>query len=716
MFFSLRILKRFLFTLQVLLFVFPFEESIGQSLLGKQISVNIKSQRLGSVLSDISHKGGFYFSYSGKAVPKDSIVTLRASNQTIYATLINLLGNRYEFEERNSYIIITPALMRMSFINADIAAENNNYSISGIIINEKTGERLANASVYEKQQLVSTLTDEHGYFRLKLRSTNLDQVRLTASKVLYRDTSLSFLNTVEVSNRSWAGTSHDNGNDVELTAIGRFFTTAAQRLQSINIQNFFANRPYQVSITPGLSSHGALSSQVINKLSLNLAGGYTAGVDGIEVGGLFNINKRNTRYMQLAGIFNLVGGNVTGLQLAGVSNQTLDTVKGVQVSGFINKADNQVSGLQIAALNNKAHILKGLQIGLVNVVDTSKGVSIGLINIIRNGFYKITVSANDLTNTNISLKTGTHGFYSSLLLSANISANNKMLSFGMGVGHDLMITKRTYLSAEAAYQFAFTGLMDDRWAQGKLLLNIPLTKTLDLVAGPTYNKYSYTGSLPGYQSKFKKSRDYDGYGNPVKRWVGWELGVAANSAFRPARDITKARRSSDLFLGVAAIVGWGYDAPSTYILGGEVLLQKDFGGSMSGTLAAGYVHHAYDVDRLSWSMSVNSSQIIQYEYLSDNYKAIPLKAGIRTYTGKRLFFAGELGASLGISQPGIVTTTDRNGSVEHPEKRAYNSFLYAVSAGYSLDKGLEAGIKFEDYTSFGQVKQFNLRLAYRFKL
>lgn len=499
--FSPRILKRFLFTLQVLVFVFPFEESISQSLLDKQIFVNIKNQRLASVLSDISHKGGFYFSYNGKSIPKDSIVTITASNQTIYATLISLLGNRYEFEERNkNYIIITPALMRMSFINADITAENNSYSISGIIVNEKTGERLTNTSIYEKQQLVSTLTDEHGYFKLKLRSENLDQVRLTASKVLYRDTSLSFLNTVEVSNRSWAGPSHDNGKDVELTAIGRFFTTAAQRLQSINIQNFFANRPYQVSITPGLSSHGALSSQVINKLSLNLAGGYTAGVDGIEVGGLFNINKRNTRYLQLAGIFNLVGGNVTGMQLAGVSNQALDTVKGVQISGFINKADNQVSGLQIAALNNKAHILKGLQIGLVNVVDTSEGISIGLINIIRNGFYKITVSANDLTNTNISLKTGTHRFYSSLLLSANISANNKMFSFGMGVGHDFMFTERAYLSAEAAYQFAFTGMMDDRWAQAKLLLNLPLTRKLNLVAGPTYNKYSYIGSLPGYQN------------------------------------------------------------------------------------------------------------------------------------------------------------------------------------------------------------------------
>ena len=605
--------------------------------------------------------------------------------------------------------------MRLSFINTDITTDNNNYSISGIVVDEKTGERLMNTSVYEKEQLVSTLTDEHGYFKLKLRSASLDQVRLTASKFSYRDTSLNFLNAVVISNRTRARIYHNGGKDVEATALGRFFTTAAQRLQSINIQDFFANRPYQVSITPGVSSHGALSSQVINKFSLNLAGGYTAGVNGMEVGGLFNINKRDTRYLQLAGIFNLVGGKVTGLQLAGVSNQALDTVKGVQVSGFINRADSQVSGLQVAALNNKAHTLKGVQIGIVNVVDTSEGASIGLINIIRNGFYKITLSANDLTNTNLSLKTGTHGFYSTLLMGANVSAHNKMYSFGLGVGHDFMFTDWIYLSAEAAYQFAFTGAMNDRWAQAKLLLNMQLAKNISLVAGPTYNKYSYTGSREGYQSKFKLPDDYRGYGNPVNRWIGWEAGLAFNSVFKPVPEIKKARSSKDLFLGIATIAGWGWDSPSTYVLGGEVFMQKDFGGSMSGTFSAGYVHHALDNDWASGS-SITYPDGQTDEYLPAEYKAIPLKAGIRTYTGKRLFFAGELGTSLGIIKSSILKTTYSNGSVEQIQYGRKNSFLYAVSAGYSFDNGLETGIKFEDYASFRNIKQFSLRFAYRFKL
>jgi hypothetical protein len=681
----------------------------------KTVSINAKKLRVAQILTDISQKGGFYFSYNGNTIPKDSLVTIIANNQTVSKTLSHLFGNKYEFEERNNYIIITPTLMRLSFINTDITTDNNNYSISGIIVDENTGERLMNTSVYEKEQLVSTLTDEHGYFKLKLRSASLDQVRLTASKFSYRDTSVNFLNAVVISNRTRARIYHNGGKNVEATALGRFFTTAAQRLQSINIQDFFANRPYQVSITPGLSSHGALSSQVINKFSLNLVGGYTAGVNGMEIGGLFNINKRDTRYLQLAGIFNLVGGNVTGLQLAGVSNQALDTVRGVQMSGFINKAGNQVSGLQIAALNNKAHTLKGVQIGIVNVVDTSEGASIGLINIIRNGFYKITLSANDLTNTNISLKTGTHKFYSTLLMGANITAHNKMYSFGLGVGHDFMFTDRIYLSTEAAYQFAFTGAMDDRWAQAKLLLNMQLAKNVSLVAGATYNKYSYTGSREGYQNKFKLANDYRGYGNPVKRWIGWEAGLAFNSVFKPVPEIKKARRSQDLFLGIATIAGWGWDSPSTYVLGSEVFMQKYFGGSMSGTFSAGYVHHALDNDWTGSSYFTHPDGQVD-EYLAVEYKAMPLKAGIRTYTGKRLFFAGELGASLGINKSSILKTTYSNGSVERIQYGRENSFLYAVSAGYSFDNGLETSVKFEDYANFRDIKQVNLRIAYRFKL
>ncbi|WP_412468770.1 hypothetical protein [Pedobacter sp. KLB.chiD] len=684
-------------------------------MLEKTVSINATKLPVSRVLTDIGQKGGFFFSYSGKTIAKDSVVTIICNNQTVSKTLTHLFGNRYQYEEHNNYIIITPALKRLSFSNIDVTSDNNNYSISGIIVDESTGERLMNTSIYEKMQLVSTLTDEHGYFKLKMRSARLNEAYLTASKILYRDTSLNILN-VDVKLDRKEGTIYQHNNKhVESTALGRFLTTTAQRLQSMNIQNFFANRPYQISLAPGLSSHGSMSSQVINKFSLNLGGGYTAGVNGMEFGGLFNVNKHNTKYLQLAGVFNVVGGNATGFQFAGVSNVVLDTLKGVQISGFINTTNKRVAGLQIAALNNKAHILKGVQIGVVNIADTSGGASIGLINIIRNGFYKISLSANDLSNTNISLKTGTHKFYSSLLFGANITAHNKMYSFGLGVGHDFMFTDHIYLSTEVAYQFSFTGAMDDRWAQAKLLFNVQLAKNVSFVAGPTFNKYSYTGSSEGYQNKFKLPDDYGGYGNPVKRWIGWEAGLALNSVFKPASKLKKTRVSRDLFTGIGTIAGWGWGLPSTYVLGTEGFIQKNFRGSMSATFSAGYVHQHINSDISATSYFTHPNGQVD-EYFTVGYQAIPLKAGVRTYTGKRLFFAGELGASLGINKYSILKITYTNGSVDKIQFGRENSFLYAVSAGYSFDNNLEIGIKFEDFANLSHIKQFNLRFAYRFNL
>src|SRR5690606_29938632 len=136
--------------------------------------------------------------------------------------------------------------------------------------------------------------------------------------------------------------------NVERTAAGRFFVSSKQKLQSLNLGAFFANTPFQTSITPGLSTHGSLSGQVINNFSINLLGGYTSGVNGVELGGGFNINKRNVDYLQVGGVFNLVGGSVHGVQLAGGSNTVLDSVKGLQMGGLYNSVKGSMQGVQMA--------------------------------------------------------------------------------------------------------------------------------------------------------------------------------------------------------------------------------------------------------------------------------------------------------------------------------------------------------------------------------
>jgi hypothetical protein len=80
-----------------------------------------------------------------------------------------------------------------------------------------------------------------------------------------------------------------------------------------------------------------------------------------------------------------------------------------------------------------------------------------------------------------------------------------------------------------------------------------------------------------------------------------------------------------------------------------------------------------------------------------------------------LFFSGELGGVFGINQPSKQITTIKDQPTIVTDFGNRKSLIYAVSAGYSFDTGLEAGLKFEDYNQV-RFRQFLLRLGYRFKI
>lgn len=591
------------------------------SFLQKKISIHYKNTRLIDALIDISNQGGFIFSYSGKLIPQDSLVTLIAADQPVATILSRLLRGNLQFEQQKNHIIITPVLPQLSVINTDISNDDHSYSISGIVVNEQTKERIVNASVYEKRELVSTLTDRMGYFKLKFKTASPSALNITVGKFQYRDTTVNFLQQVDVNTNAKSKYNKGNAGLIESDGFSKFFLSTRQKIQSLNIPDFFANRPVQVSLSPGLSTHGLMSSQVVNILSVNLAGGYTAGVNGLEVGGLFNMNKRDSKYLQMAGVFNLVGGTFSGFEFAGVSNKVLKDVNGLQIAGFMNSSKGTVRGMQASGLHNEAHNLKGLQIGFLNVADTSHGASLGVINIIRNGFYRISYAANSLMNTNISLATGTHDFYSKLIVGAHVGGRYSMCGFGLGVGHDFMFGNKFYLSAEASYLFANTQVWADRWMQGKLLLNAQISPKMSVFAGPTYNLY-------------KTSLDYDGRkinhrlintsNHIYSRWIGWEAGIAYNSIFRASPSIVKDSRS--WYIGFGPTVAMGIDYGDTKLSGLSAHAQKDFSERLSATVTADLIHVSPDWQQTHYQ--VNNKAV---SYLFKNYKILPVMIGIRSY-------------------------------------------------------------------------------------
>ncbi|RYY87327.1 MAG: hypothetical protein EOO15_12205 [Chitinophagaceae bacterium] len=583
-----------------------------QSLLNRSITIDVNRQRLDQVLEIISNKGNFYFSYNSNSIRRDSLVSL-STTAPLRELLERLFPDHFEFRESGNYIIIRRAPIKVTLITEKATISDRYFLVSGYVLDDETGHQIPYASVYEKRLLLSALTNQQGYFRLKLKERKRS-LQLTVSKEAYEDTTVRVdpgMNqqiTVTIVPITVGPTTIVSPDDyfapeqiqvqvprdsgfmvytyqktdsfrVERTAMGKFLLSAGQKFQTINLRRFFTTRPYQVSLVPGLGTHGALSPQVINNFSFNVLGGYNGGVNGVEIGGLFNIDKKSVRYGQLAGLFNIVGGPMRGVQVAGISNTVLDStsgfqlggvtnfvrgrfrgvqlggvanlttrrLQGIQLAGVYNHADSvnglqlagvanftsrSVQGTQVSGVINYARRVKGMQIGLINIADTVDGVQLGLINIALKGYHKLSFWSDEVVPLNAGFKTGGRRLYSILFAGFNpIQDSADVFSFGYGIGSDLPLGKVFSISPELTAQHLYLGSWDyaNILSRARINMNIRLGKLVTLFGGPVYNVYysRQPFTVAGYKAPVMQQRTaMHSYNNNVTGWLGWNAGIS----------------------------------------------------------------------------------------------------------------------------------------------------------------------------------------------
>lgn len=581
--------------------------------LSKLVTFNVKQQSVRSTLQQISSAGNFYFSFNGKLINQDSLVNLNVQRMPVRDVLEEMFDGKVDYKENAEYIILRYAVNHFTIEPENITTAENLYLISGYIVDTKTGKKVKQASVYEKRLLQSTLTDENGYFTLRFKGEHKEVV-LTASKETYRDTALIFLADIKISPQVYNDLDKEKGsifsNAIEELGISKFLLGSKQRIQNLNIPSFFANAPFQTSFLPGLSSHGLMSSRVVNKASLNIIGGYTAGVDGAELGGVFNLTFGKVKSFQAAGVFNIVGGNVeavqlagvfnydknnvkgfqaagvwngvngtvetaqfagvanyvkkdvrgfqaagvantvggnfigfqasgvangvngflNGIQIAGVSNVIRQNARGMQIAGVANVALKGIGGTQISAVFNYAKKINGLQIGLVNLADSSLGTSIGLLNLSKNGYKKISFFANEVVKSNVALKTGNANLYTLLIAGKNFSDTANVETAGIGFGHDFVFNKRIAIQAELTVQYLYLGNFDYTNILTRVQSNIEvqLFKGLAVFGGPSYSIYNSDApmgsSAKGYRQNIVPAKHHR-FGDHNKGWWGWNVGI-----------------------------------------------------------------------------------------------------------------------------------------------------------------------------------------------
>lgn len=511
-----------------------------QHIQEKVISLEVNRMPLSQVLDSIARRGHFEFSYNSSILPGDSLVTLVFRQVTVRAALDQLLGPGYVYAEQGKYLIILRSAPAQ-------AMTERTYLLTGYIIDDSTGQGVGDASVYVKEQLQSTLTDQQGYFRLRLRVRSALPV-LSVSKAWYMDTDIVIhagydqVLSIPIAHVSGKPLSpvFVTSSWVERSWWGRRFLTYRQRVQSLNLAHFFTSSSAQVSLVPWVGTHGRLSGQVTNTYSLNIIGGYSAGVKGIELGGVFNIDKKDVSSVQIAGVLNMAGGNVHGVQMAAIANVAKGNVNGAQVAVYSNTCNDTMRGVQISLFSNRAHRLEGVQIGLINVADTSLGYSIGLLSIVKHGgIHQLSISATEVTGWTAEYKIGNPRLNSSLLLSYNPWSPQKVFGYGYGIGKSINFSRSWGLYGELTEEQLYGEVTEGILNKNKLAalgtiakINPVVTfragKKLQFFAGPSFSLYMTSSNKPADEHRLKVSNSgiwSSAWGQQTNAWVGACAGI-----------------------------------------------------------------------------------------------------------------------------------------------------------------------------------------------
>ena len=540
---------------------FFFSSSLmAQSYLARMVSIKeINARSFVEILKQIEKKNNFYFSYNSHVIPSDSLVSMPEFHGTLRNFLERLIGPDYDFKEIPGYVIIryVPGSLYITFQNEKRSARR--LVLNGCVQDLANGKGIAQASVYERKILVSTLTDKNGNFELKIKHPD-KSLYITVNKNNYRDTTIVFLLPIEIyrkyreDNFFYYPDDGGSANGVERSAFARFFISSKQMIQGINLGGFFAHSPYQVSLTPGLSSHGMFISQIVNDFSLNIIGGYTAGVNGIELAGAFNIDQKDVKSLQLAGIFNTVGNDMSGLQAAGVSNTVFGEVSGVQIAGVNNWACG-MKGVQLSGIFNVSKELKGLQMsgcmnissrrtgsqvaGLFNIGKQVKGIQvssllniadscdypIGLINIIRKGRKSLSVESCESGVTGIVFRSGGRVLYS--LMGMGYDVDDQLIPYVFDVGLGVHVLYKTRFSLDIEQVFRKNTDLKKKDQPMDILRFLPgfrLGPHVSFFAGPSVNfvfDSKGTVELPGLVLTENKEK-----GNAL--YIGCTYGVSFN--------------------------------------------------------------------------------------------------------------------------------------------------------------------------------------------
>ena len=319
-------------------------------LLERTVSAEFDREPMQAVLKRIGQLANVNFSYKSSLVDEKQLVTAQFTGKTVREILDYLFKGEIDYKERGKYVILVKSNKKAT----------SSSVISGYVIDEATGQRLKNVSVYDPVSLSSAVTDSYGYFQIEIKRPTADEVKLAVRKTQYADTyfvvpsrNRRLVNIPIKIDRERVNVMADSVSN-KLKRL--WYQTKLATQQAINMENISDTmyRSTQFAFAPFIGTNGKLSGNVINDYSLNVLGGYSLGNRKVEIGGLFNAIRGNVTGVQIAGLANGALGSQRGVQLAGLVNATGDSATGVQIAGLSNIHFSRKRGVALAGVANVA--------------------------------------------------------------------------------------------------------------------------------------------------------------------------------------------------------------------------------------------------------------------------------------------------------------------------------------------------------------------------
>jgi hypothetical protein len=358
--------------------------------LERMVSLRLQNSSTEEALEQLAEQGDVQFSYSPTAIDAQKKVNVAVSQQTVREALNQIFQGTVKYKSRANYVILVK----------QATPENaKKITISGYLSDSLSLKKLGQVSIYDKNTLISAISDNYGFFQIKL-STTKPSITLTFSRENYqtrtytfnlKETNFLHINLLPLRRRTEIAVSplprkenfttifEDSLRHLDSSSVVAFFVPNTQRIHARNLQEFLP-KGFQISLLPFAGTNQLLGGNVINDYSLNILAGYGAGVRKFELGGIANINRGRVSGWQIGGVINLTGEAVHGWQIGGVINANQDSLYGVQIGGVLNVNGKDTDGVQVGGIANfVGKAMRGVQIGgITNIVaDSVYGIQVG---------------------------------------------------------------------------------------------------------------------------------------------------------------------------------------------------------------------------------------------------------------------------------------------------------------------------------------------------